>query len=241
MIENRFRLEKQILLGRQAVRRSMQSKPKPPLADFHITRETDAHEPGTSVVTSAPPEPTGSDHPLSPDTNTDTDLAAAEGIHAALRNEESPSSSGVATPHADREHPRPLHIRASLFRRKQASKPANASNKDDPHLSPGAQQYMSVDRSSKQASSVTSPKGFFNRLRSKSLSTLKAPFSPLSRVSLLSTPQNADETARKAVKVWSSESSSEDSHLMDDHHDIRTRLSNNNTPDCLEDGEDVDK
>jgi len=181
MIENRFRLEKQVLLGRQAARKSLQSKTRTisPAPDSQETRE---HSRST-FLSSAPPAPTGSDIPLSVDTDAET--AFANGAHWFFKRER-------GTPQEPSVNPQPLRPRTTLMRRKWA-----AFHGDDSSRS-ATPDIATPSQSVAQQTSATGSKGFFVRLRSQSFPS----FSSLARTNAINAEVAADE-------VWSSESSSE--------------------------------
>jgi hypothetical protein len=191
MIENRFRLEKQVLLGRQAARRSLQSKTRtisPPPDSHQETRE----QSGSTFLSSAPPAPTGSDIPLSVDTDAET--AFADGTHWFFRREQGtpPGTCGASTPREPGVNPQPLRLRTTLMRRKWAAFHGDDSSRSaTPDLAMPSQSVV-------QQTSATGSKGFFVRLRSQSFPS----FSSLARTNAINAEVAADE-------VWSSESSSE--------------------------------
>jgi len=201
MIENRFRLEKQIFLGRQAVRRSLQSKTRTLSPESQMKPQADnLPEPvtGTNAATDVPrvsltPPPSGSDAPMSVDT--DTEAALVSGTRWFFKRGHSTTpNSGTSTP---RDHgPSQGPSRLPLTRRKWASEllsPAS-SESNNPSGTPDLPTNMSSS--------------FFNRLRAKSFPTLASSFSP-SIKSRLGKEQSTTEPA------WSSESSSEDDLSVD--------------------------
>lgn len=86
MIENRARIERQIYLGRQAVRRTLQTSGRQAAAESTTTMP---------VRLSTTPPPTGTDQPLSVDT--DAEAAYAAGARKLLRRHRQ-SSNGQLTP-----------------------------------------------------------------------------------------------------------------------------------------------
>lgn len=86
MIENRARIERQIYLGRQAVRKTLQTSGRQATAENTTTMP---------VRLSTTPPPTGTDHPLSVDT--DAEAAYAAGARKLLRRRRQ-SSTGQLTP-----------------------------------------------------------------------------------------------------------------------------------------------
>lgn len=193
MIANRFRLEKQILFGRQAVRKSMQTKIRANSPDSRLAPQ--AQEMSTSSLhspTSVPPVQTGSDLPLSVDTDAET--AFANGSHWFFnQGRVTPSStSGVSTPREPPPNPQLLRIRTNLIRRKLAPVGDNAQQQvsDQPTGSPLA--------GSSKRTPPPSSDGFFVRLRSQSFPSIKSSLSSFSKAN-----------GAVAEEIWSSESSSE--------------------------------
>src|ERR1700729_4320142 len=97
MIENRHRIEKEILLGRQAVRTLARSRNRALAPDS--TQGGAVPEPSTGTRLpriSLSPAPTGSDVPLSVDT--DAEIAYANGAHSSFKRGRSTDMSAVSTP-----------------------------------------------------------------------------------------------------------------------------------------------
>ncbi|KAF7355343.1 Patatin-like phospholipase domain-containing protein [Mycena sanguinolenta] len=181
IIANRAKIEKQIYLGRQSVRKSSKSKAAVPSADATHQRQ------GMRFPISATPPPSGSDRPLSVDT--DAEQAFTHNDRSFFRHKRirvSPSNSGTSTP---REHRQADPLRSPATRRKWASSLLNTANDN---VSP--------------SSSISTPgsEGFFMRLRTKSLSTLSG------GTTVKEVPIDAAEDA------WSSDTSSEDDLLVDE-------------------------
>jgi hypothetical protein len=193
MIANRFRLEKQILFGRQAVRKSMQTKIRTNSPDSRLAPQ--AQELTTSSIyspTSVPFVQSGSDLPLSVDTDAET--AFANGSHWFFKQGRvTPSSaSGVSTPRETPPNPQLLRIRTNVIRRKLAPVGDNAQEQvsDQPAGPPLA--------GSSKRTPPPSSDGFFVRLRSQSFPSIKSSLSSFSKVK-----------DAAAEEIWSSESSSE--------------------------------
>lgn len=144
IIANRAKIEKQIYLGRQSVRKSSKPKAATPSVDTAHQR----HGNGLRVPTiSTTPPPSGSDRPLSVDT--DAEHAFTHNHRAFFRNKRlriSPSTSGTSTPN---RHTDPL--RSPATRRRWASSLLNGDGVSPP-------------------SNIPTPgsEGFFTRLRTKS-------------------------------------------------------------------------
>ncbi|KAJ7771403.1 patatin-domain-containing protein [Mycena maculata] len=170
MIANRAKIENQIYLGRQFVRNSLKSKVMPT----------------PTVTKSGTPPPSGSDRPLSVDTDAETAFTHNH-PRSFFRNKRihiSPSNSGTSTPR-DGRHQDPL--RSPAARRKWASSLLNTGDKTQvspPSINPLA--------------SHSGSDSFFTRLRTRSLSTL----------STAATPKELPLEA--AEDAWSTDSSSDD-------------------------------
>jgi hypothetical protein len=193
MIENRFRLEKQVFLGRQVVRRSLQARSRgisPARSDSRATSprpEISRNPP--SYRTAALLVPTGSEPPLSVDT--DAEEAFKEKLFKRERG--SPASNSASlTPRANGTNP-PSPRARNLTRRRWAT-PIDDDSQEFPTLAAERSATTSVPE---QSPPSTSSNGFFLRLRTQSFPSFKNPFLPLKSV---------DAAAEEA---WSSESSSE--------------------------------
>ncbi|KAJ7180137.1 patatin-domain-containing protein [Mycena crocata] len=139
MIANRAKVEKQIYLGRQSIRKTSKSKALSPAAD---------HGPRFPVNLTTTPPPSGSDRPLSVDTDAETAFTGnSRSFFRNKRTHISPSNSGTSTP--SRQH--------------------------DPLRSPAARRKWASSLLSAQPSPVplsSNSESFLTRLRTKSLSTL---------------------------------------------------------------------
>jgi hypothetical protein len=215
MIENRHRIEKEILLGRKAVRKSVQSRIPTLLPD--ITHGT-IPEPSTSTRlprTSLSPAPMGSDVPLSVDTDAET--AYANGSYSSFRRCRPVDTSEISTPRDSDNTTSRDPLRSPLIRRKWASdlldvrlSDSEGSDKSKRHRSPPA---------SNQMNPPASPGGFFTRLRTSSFPTLSSPFSAMRRSNRLGMEPSRHSSTDL---VWSSDSSSSEDPALDDqrrlHH-----------------------
>lgn len=208
MIENRYRLEKQIFLGRQAVRRALQPKDK----ERASARQTQsnlvpASVTGTRIFDQANDERTPSntdrDAPMALDT--DTEIAFANNSPVFFKREHSGlHRSGSSTPYdLSKENVRqirPVQRRrwtSSLFNKSfdgELSSPALATP-DPPELETIAPQ------------TAPSSPSFFNRLRSRS--TMNSPFATLRASHRFSGIQAASENGF----AWSSDSSDDDEDI----------------------------
>lgn len=222
MIENRAKIEKQIFLGRQAVRRSLRTKtgrvalPEAQsmllqnVTPHNNNRKLEAHLP---LISGSPP-PSGSDHPLSVDT--DAEVAFANGArwffqrgHATA----SPSTnSGATTPlyHGATADP----LRSPGIRRKWANDLLNPSNEQNLRRAEtrDAAAPSSLPITNQYNNKVAST-GFFAKFRTKSFPSLPSPFSQEHRRSDLGRDSTLDAELEPG---WSSDSSSEDDLIVDD-------------------------
>jgi len=209
MIENRHRIESEILLGRKAARKSVQSRITALLPDnTHGT----IPEPSSStrlLRISLSPAPMGSDAPLSVDTDAET--AYANGSYSSFRRSHPVSTSGISTPRDGDNTASQDPLRSPLIRRKWASdlldvrlSDGEGSDKSKRHRSPPA---------SNETSPPASPGGFFTRLRTSSLSTLSSPFSAMRRSNR---PGMQPSRHSPTDLVWSSDSSSSEDPALDD-------------------------
>ncbi|TFK75876.1 patatin-domain-containing protein, partial [Pluteus cervinus] len=193
MIENRMRIEKQILLGRQTVRklskiRTTRGTPadsrRSPLGDNPEHPALDPQLPPRSES----PQATGSDHPLSVDT--DAELAFANGSRWFFKRAHSSASllsSGTATPRDPRLDP----LRSATMRRKWASELRHSPVQED---------------DSQQAQPTEKPRSnsFFARLKSASFSSL--PFQQVNSPVAQLQPGGGDDDE----DAWSTDSSSDE-------------------------------
>ncbi|KAJ7179108.1 patatin-domain-containing protein [Mycena filopes] len=150
MISNRAKIERQITLGRQFIRKSSQLKP---LSSTPAENAQSLHPPPRIPLISTTPPPSGSDRPLSVDS--DTENAFAHNSRSFFRNKRihaSPSNSGGSTPRERSRHRDPL--RSPIARRKWASS------------------LLNDDQTAAPPPSTSPSQSFFTRLRTKSLSTL---------------------------------------------------------------------
>lgn len=98
MIENRVRIEKQILLGRQVVHRAYKSKSRSTSHEpRHILQQKSVRDPGNSLQApsaSLSPPPSGSDPLLSVDTDAEAAFARGSRFYKRGHASENHSSSG---------------------------------------------------------------------------------------------------------------------------------------------------
>lgn len=216
MIENRHRIENEVLLGRQAVRRASRNKDK--------TREVAKPHSGSlipSISGTGPfqdgadtgPVPTTSEAPMSMDT--DAEDAFKKGSRWFFKRDA--SKSGSSTPR-DREtelrdtgHPNgvaPQHIAwrgswSSFFHTQGANHPPT------PPQQTIAESTQQQDGITPQEMAPPSSPSLFNRIRRKSI--LSSPFNTLRRPAAKVTSRPGSEySVRDTQGTWSSDTSSDE-------------------------------
>ncbi|KAH7929478.1 patatin-domain-containing protein [Leucogyrophana mollusca] len=230
MIENRFRIEKQILLGRQAVRKALQAKGR---------STTNPADPDVIVDSGNIPEPiTGTHLPVTSLNNEsplpmDTDIEsafAANGTAWYFKRGRPPAAvaatdSGTSTPFESGYTNATDPLRSPLLRRKWASElldqpPSGSVDSFTRSFRPATPDPPPVDPlpAAPRRGTAVSPSGFLTKLRPHSLSTLSVPFSASHR----SGKAPAKEPSLDANEpAWSSDSSSEDDLSFDDQRHLR--------------------
>lgn len=217
MIENRHRIENQILLGRQAVRKTLQSRARALSPDPNaVTQGSSVPELSTGSRLpriSVSPARDGSDIPLSADTDTET--AYVNGTHLFKRSHYPVDTPNMSTPRDGDNASKQDPLRSPLTRRKWTSELLDAEMSDAEGSGNGARQrapHTAIPPTSKQISHPTTPSGFFTRFRTQSFPTLSSPFSTFHR-----SKHRGKEPSRTSVsgQPWSSDSSSEDLSLDD--------------------------
>jgi hypothetical protein len=205
MIENRHRIEKEILLGRQTVRRSVQSRT--PALPQDISQGA-IPEPSTLPRISLSLAPLGSDVPLSVDTDAET--AYVNGSYPSFKRIRPADTSGVSTPRDSDNAGNQDPLRSPLTRRKWASNlldvklsDAEGSENSKRHRVPPVPNHTNPP---------ASPGGFFTRFRTQSFPALTSPFSTIRRSKLLGKQPRRNPSTDHA---WSSDSSSDDLTLDD--------------------------
>ncbi|KAF9567310.1 patatin-domain-containing protein [Agrocybe pediades] len=199
MIENRLRIEKQILLGRQTVHRAYKNKLR-----------SGSREPRHLVVQKAfpgvpeglkrpsisiSPPPSGSDIPLSVDTDVEAAFARSSKFFRRGRN------SRNLSPSSDKDLARNVP-NGSLRRRKRS----DIVDENDPNL-------VDVPNSSTLPSTEAPQPSFFSRLRGNSLSKLtSSPFSGEHASRLVAGRDSSADV--RAESNWSSESSSDEDYPL---------------------------
>lgn len=218
MIENRYRLEKQVMLGRQAVRRAARARGQDPLS--HKVAEPQERVPIPITDTKIPPDitPPISAQPSSelPDgplpADTDAEAAYMNGSRSAGRHHRHHPSERFDEVH--RTSARRRQRGSSALRREEGGVLENAEvggGTPDPPLptDPGASPMSAQHHIDNSGSN--SPLGFFKRLRTGSISsTFSSPFSSLRRNARIAGPQQ-DSPVNAS---WSGDSSSDDGHSI---------------------------
>ncbi|KAJ7507844.1 patatin-domain-containing protein [Mycena galericulata] len=184
MIANRAKIEKQIYSGRQFVRKCLKSKGMSTPAEANQSRNGQPRLPLSNT-----PPPSGSDRPLSIDTDAETAFTQNRSFFRNKRIHISPSNSGASTPRENGRHQDPL--RSPAARRKWASSLLNTGDKNQVSPPPGT------------LSAHSGSDSFLTRLRTKSLSTL-APAATLKEVSV-----------EPGEDAWSTDSSSDDGLVVE--------------------------
>ena len=194
MIENRTRIEKQVLLGRQTVHKAYKGKSRSTSREpRQILLQKSLTDPIQRTDIPISPSHSGSDRPLSADAD-----AEAAFIHDSPFFERGRSSQEPPLNHGlDREGP-PL--------RRRILEPL------DPTADEPAEEGVQLANGGPQSAPSQNPPsnvGFFSRLHTQSLSRLSLPFSYEYR------RQNSIPESRQAF-TWSSESSSDDDYPLDE-------------------------
>ncbi|PFH52754.1 hypothetical protein AMATHDRAFT_139236 [Amanita thiersii Skay4041] len=184
MIENRAKIEKQIFLGRRAIRKALHSNAGRMKFSDPSTYRDSYLAPSTEKQQLAPatsPPPTGSDHPLSVDTEAEA---------AFTRGSKWYFSHGRGSP--------------TLPSEKSAVQPGSTGNTTIPHTVPGNSQESHTRRPEQKQATSSARKSIFSRLRPRSFPRL-AFYSQDTRSELPKTP--SIDTG--CDQWWSSDSSSD--------------------------------
>ena len=191
MIKNRGRIEKQVLLGRQAVHRAYKSNSQGTSQEPRQLLQKSLADPiqhTRHANKSVSPSHSGSDRLLSVDTDAEAAFARSSPFFKRGRSSQEPSSSN--------EHgQRPPARRRKL----EPLTPAVEVAEEDMQLTGGPRSTPSQDPPSNF--------GFFSRLHTQSFSRLSLPFEYQRRNSM---PEN------KQGFGWGSESSSDDDYPLDE-------------------------
>lgn len=205
MIENRARIENQILLGRKSTRKSLQ---QPPKVARNPAQELQSMLPENA---STGPPPTGSDNPLSVDT--DAEAAFANGARSYFRRAHTSSPSGTSTPNNGNE-PSQDALRSPGVRRRWATDHLHPTSNGE---APRRAEKQSAHQP-KQTGAGRSSASFLTRLRTKSFPNLAYPLN--TQHNGASKESVMDVTAEQG---WSSDSSFDDEISLDNpRHNLHT-------------------
>ena len=193
MIENRSRIEKQVLLGRQSVHKAYKGKSRSPSREpRQILLQKSLTDPIQHTDMPIPPSHSGSDRPLSVDSDAEAAFIRGPPFFKRGRSSREPP----ANHELDREGPsmrrrrfEPLNSAAD-----EAAEEGVQLANGDPRFAPSQDPPSNI--------------GFFSRLHAQSLSRLSLPFSY--EYGRNSNPEN------KQGFTWSSESSSDDDYPLDE-------------------------
>lgn len=215
MIENRFRLEQQIFLGRQAVRRAMHARGQASRKG-ESSSQGRLPEPNTGtklpMVAGAPLVPTLSEGPMPMDTD-----AEAAYLSRAQREEQRNAAPAAAPPPGNAEGRRGAGARRrrvqnvveQIEREAAREEERNRGATPDPPppmlLAPQPQPAENQTRS--PASSHANPVEFLRRLGAGS------PFSTFASLRGRNKPRSATDSPQEGDAAWSGDSSSDDDDL----------------------------
>jgi hypothetical protein len=223
MIENRFRIEKQIFLGRQAVRKLLQARQQPQTVLIPAESRATARNVGEDIfshpdgegITSSTQQPLTSlaaqETPLSMDTDAESAFAnGSQWFFKRGHHRISPDDSGMSTPR-DKAVGNHDPLRSPMIRRKWASDLLKAEDSSFDYFRPATPDPPPADRATLSPTANPLPDGFFKRLRTRSFPALSSPFSSLHRNS------SGKQVSRDAVteQGWSSDSSSDQDPSME--------------------------
>ncbi|TFY70167.1 hypothetical protein EVG20_g2838 [Dentipellis fragilis] len=228
MIDNRLRLERQIYLGRQAVRRAQQTRPTATIANGQpkpardaASDEHEAHLPHIAT----PPAPTDGIERVRALEEDGVSSSANEIQHRPQRNRHLSGRSGASTPKDIDTHGRADPLRSPSLRHKWAAgllaQDSGADSKTEQPSDDGHHLVADVDASSvskPHPPSASTSGSFLARLRTQSFGGLSSPFSSLRRGSKISLKDVG--TDHVVEQPWSSDSSSEDELSLEDQRDI---------------------
>ncbi|KAF8974528.1 acyl transferase/acyl hydrolase/lysophospholipase [Flammula alnicola] len=205
MVENRFRIEKQILLGRQIVHKAYKSKSRSDPRQILLQKAipNPALTLPVSPSSSISPPPSGSDSlPLSVDTDAEAAFARASQFYKRGRV----SKNASPNRNSDDDAPTSLNLsRRKMWVAEEVAPTVDGDNVADTDL-------VTVAPSPKPSGAESPTTGIFSRFRNNSISKLSLPFSLehgfTSRID--SSPENRPENS------WSSESSSDDDYPLNE-------------------------
>ena len=192
IVENRVRIEKQVLLGRQAVHKAHKSKSRNTSHEPHQLLQKSLMDPSVqNKHIPVSPSHSGSDRPLSVDTDAEAAFARSSPFF---------KGSHLSPPSQEFDRERPPSARRRRF----------VSELSNPTVDEGPEEDAQLVNSDPRSPSQNSPSniGCFSILRTRSLSRLSLPFSYEYRRH--SIPDN------KQGFTWSSESSSDDDYPLDE-------------------------
>ncbi|KAF8812471.1 hypothetical protein BYT27DRAFT_7159930 [Phlegmacium glaucopus] len=194
MIENRARIEKQVLLGRQAVHKAYKSKSRSASEEPRHLLQKHLTDPIQNKQIPVSPSHSGSDRPVSVDTDAEAAFARASPFFKGGRSSREPSPGHEL----DRERP------PAARRRRLVPELLNAE---------GPERNTQVANGGPRSPNQDPPSnvGFFSRLHTRSLSRLSLPFSYEYR-RRNSIPDNKQLQGFS----WGSESSSDDDYPLDE-------------------------
>ncbi|KAI9063236.1 patatin-domain-containing protein [Trametes sanguinea] len=212
MIDNRYRIEKQIFLGRQAVRRAMQSRSRERMAakiESMPQERVPAPNTGTKLPTSTAPPLTApaSEEPLPMDTDAEAAYINDSGDHASPR---SPQASGSHNGAPDRQ-PRRRRTRSGHGAHEVEGDYGGATPDPPPPPSDNDTDRRPAHRDHHSHGSTSS---LLNRLRKTSFTAAFSPFASLRRLPPTPRGQPSEGQQEQAQDpVWSGDSSSDDDDL----------------------------
>ncbi|KAG6831598.1 hypothetical protein H0H92_009071 [Tricholoma furcatifolium] len=194
MIENRAKIENQIYLGRQYVRKILRGTPQPVAS----TSNTDDQVPNSRISAINTSQLT-SDPPMSVDTDAETAFRRKSPwfFKSGHDYEPLPPISGAATPSERQPH---LSNRPSTLRRKRVSEIQSSSNGSKP-----------LPQSSMPSNSLSG--SLLSKLHARSFPNLTSPFTADS--------SPASKESSDIAEHWSSDSSSEDDLHIEDRRQLR--------------------
>ena len=217
MIENRHRIENEVLLGRQALRRTLQNKEKSREAAKPQSTQLPQSITGTRVSqdgTDTGPVPTTSEAPMSMDT--DAEDAFKQGSRWFFKRDT--NKSGSSTPRdrgtelRDARHPNGLATQPPTWRGSWPSSFFYTQGSDHPPTAPQptiAESTHQTDGTVAQNVVLPSSPSIFNRIRRKS--ALSSPFNTLRHTAARVGSRPGSEYGIGDVQgSWSSDTSSDE-------------------------------
>lgn len=203
MVENRARIEKQILLGRQSVHKALQHKHS--TDPRHILLQKSVDNTASSIVgsmTISPPA-SGSDCvPLSVDTDAEAAFARASSLYRPG------GISKNASPSRDSDRP---DVPMGLSRRRKWATQFEAPTVDEDNTE-DTDRLETVPNGERLEDAQTG--GFFSRFRNNSSSLSKMALPSFSLEHSSPNPHIESNPETKAENHWSSESSSDDDYPL---------------------------